>query len=75
MHRHKRFVRTPVIHDVLHLQCYQRGQWVQLAWSDRPSRYWGTNPGASQTVIAFHYPTAHRQFCQYNQLMKQRRAA
>lgn len=64
--RHTRFVKTPVISDVLHLQTYQRGQWVRLAWCDKPSRFFGirTN-GGSFNVTAFHYPRAHSQFVSY----------
>lgn len=60
---HRRFVKTPLITDTLHLQAYQRGQWVQLAWCDKPSRYWGMN--ARGNVIAFHYPRAFAGFCAY----------
>jgi len=61
--RHNRFVKTPLIKDVLHLQCYLRGQWVQLAWSDKPSRYYGMSE--SGVVTAFHYPRAVSGFNSY----------
>ena len=61
--RHSRFVKTPVIHDVLTLCVYQRGQWVKLAWSDKPSRLHSIS--ARGNVIAFHYPNASRKFASY----------
>lgn len=61
--KHNRFVPTPVITDTLHLQCYQRGQWVQLAWCDKPSRYFGINERGN--VTAFHYPNAAGRFNSY----------
>ncbi len=60
---HSRFVKTPLIADTLQLQAYRRGQWVQLAWCDAPSRYYGMNERAN--VTAFHYPAAHRKFVGY----------
>ena len=66
--KHTRFVKTPVIADTLHLQAYQRGQWVQLAWCDRPSRFFGMNDRGN--VTAFHYPRANKQFAEYSQLRK-----
>lgn len=64
--RHTRFVKTPVVTDVLQLQLFQRGQWIKLAWSDHKSRFhsFKTN-GTSYSVTAFHYPTASRQFASY----------
>ena len=53
--KHSRFVKTPLITDTLALQIYQRGQWVQLAWCQKPSRYYGSN---GRSVVAFHYPRA-----------------
>jgi len=61
--RHSKFVKTPLITDVLHLQAYKRGQWVQLAWSDKPSRYYGMSE--SGVVTAFHYPRAVSGFNSY----------
>ena len=61
--RHSRFVKTPIISDTLHLQAYQRGQWVQLAWCDKPSRYFGMNERGN--VTAFHYPGAAQRFASY----------
>ena len=60
--RHNRFVKTPAITDTLHLQLYQRGQWVRLAWCDHPSRYFGTN---GRNVTAFHFPGAAQKFNSY----------
>lgn len=72
--RHSRYVKTPLISDVLHLQTYQRGQWIRLAWCDRPSRFYGIRAlGASFNVTAFHYPRAHGQFVSY--CRPERRAA
>lgn len=64
--RHTRFIKTPEITDVLQLQILQRGQWVRLAWCDKPSRFhsFKTN-GRSYSVTAFHYPAASRQFASY----------
>jgi len=67
--RHTRYVPTPVIHDTLHLQLYQRGQWVKLAWCEHRSRYFGTN---GRNVTAFHYPDAAKRF---NEFCKPRRQA
>ena len=61
--RHSKFVKTPLITDVLHLQAYKRGQWIQLAWSDKPSRFYGMS--ASGVVTAFHYPRAVGNFNSY----------
>lgn len=61
---HTRFVKTPVITDTLHLQSYQRGQWVVLAWcAPHKSRYYGMNPRGN--VTAFHYPRAAARFAEY----------
>ena len=60
--KHSRFVKTPLITDTLHLQCYVRGQWVQLAWCDKPSRYYGSN---GRIVTAFHYPKGVTGFNSY----------
>lgn len=74
--RHRRFVKTPLIEDVLHLQAYQRGQWVRLAWCDRPSRFYGfRSTGTSYNVTAFHYPNAHGQFVSYCHPERRRVAA
>jgi hypothetical protein len=61
--RHSRFVKTPLISDALHLQAYQRGQWIRLAWCDAPSRYYGMNERGN--VTAFHFPRAHSGFVSY----------
>lgn len=64
MIKHTQFVKTPVITDTLALQVYQRGQWVRLAWLDKPSRYYGCN---GRNVTAFHFPravSAFNSFCQ-----------
>jgi len=60
---HNRFVKTPVITDVLHLQSYRKGQWIRLAWADKPSRFHSINPRGN--VIAFHYPRAFAGFAAY----------
>lgn len=60
--RHTRFVPTPVITDTLALQIYQRGQWIKLAWCDKPSRYFGCN---GRNVTAFHFPRAVSGFNSY----------
>jgi hypothetical protein len=64
--RHSRFVKTPVVTDVLQLQTFQRGQWVKLAWCDKPSRFhsFKTN-GRSYSVVAFHFPNAAQGFASY----------
>ena len=36
------------------------GQWIQLAWSDRKSRWIGRNP-TSGTIWASHYPYENTQ--------------
>lgn len=46
----------------------QRGQWIKLAWLDKPSRYYGQN-GPRGSITAFHYPNANRQFGQYHAAM------
>lgn len=63
MKTHSRFVKTPIIHDTLALQIYQRGQWAQFAWCDKPSRYHGMNERGN--VTAFHYPNAAGRFASY----------
>lgn len=67
---HARFVKTPVITDTLQLQAYRRGQWVKLAWCDKPSRYWGMNERGN--VTAFHFPSAHSRFVQFCRAMSGR---
>jgi hypothetical protein len=37
-----------------------KGQWVKLAWCDKPSRWVGISKGGS--VWACHYPMSMRQF-------------
>jgi hypothetical protein len=61
--RHSKFVKTPLITDVLHLQAYKRGQWIQLAWCDKPSRFYGMSERGN--VTAFHFPKAHSGFISY----------
>lgn len=61
--RHTRFVKTPVISDVLTLAVYKKGQWIRLAWCDKPSRFHSINSRGN--VVAFHYPAAARQFASY----------
>ena len=61
--RHSRFVKTPIISDTLALCVYQRGQWVKLAWCDKPSRFHSIS--ARGIVTAFHYPNAARRFASY----------
>jgi hypothetical protein len=41
----------------LKLQC---GQWIQLAWCDKPSRWVGLTKG--RTLWAVHYPVKKDQF-------------
>jgi hypothetical protein len=60
---HRHFVKTPVITDTLQLQAYRRGQWIKLAWADRPSRFHSMN--ARGNVIAFHFPRAFAKFAAY----------
>lgn len=60
---HHRFVKTPVITDTLTLQTYRCGQWIKLAWCDKPSRFHSMNSRGN--VIAFHYPRAHARFAAY----------
>lgn len=61
--RHNRFVKTPVINDVLHLSVYQKGQWIKLAWCDKPSRFHSISSRGN--VIAFHYPKAAIKFANF----------
>ena len=61
--RHSKFVKTPLITDTLHLQAYKRGQWIQLAWCDKPSRFYGMNERGN--VTAFHFPKAHSAFVRF----------
>lgn len=62
--RHSRFVKTPVISDVLTLAVYPRGQWIFLAWNpDKPSRFHSIDSRGN--VVAFHYPNAARKFALY----------
>jgi len=60
--KHTRYVKTPIITDTLHLQCYMRGQWVRFAWCNKPSRYYGSN---GRNITAFHYPRAVTGFNSY----------
>ena len=70
--KHTRFVKTPLITDTLHLQAYQTGQWIELAWGGgRKSRFHSMN--ARGNVIAFHYPRANVQFSAYCAPTKERR--
>lgn len=68
--KHTRFVKTPIITDTLHLQVYQRGQWIRLAWCDKPSRFFGISERG--TVTAFHYPRAATNFVSYARAGKPR---
>lgn len=49
----------------------QCGQWIQLAWLDKPSRFHHTT---GHNVTAFHFPGAVSQFNSYSQAGKQRAA-
>lgn len=68
MRKHTRYVPTPVITDTLHLQLYQRGQWVRLAWCDHPSRLHSVNERGN--VTAFHFPGAGSRFNAYVRAQK-----
>lgn len=64
------FIKTPVINDVMeiHQKKLKRGQWIQLAWCDKPSRlhdYNYNSLGYIAHVTAFHYPGAHSRFVSY----------
>lgn len=62
--RHSRFVKTPVISDVLTLAVYKKGQWISLAWNPgKPSRFHSIDSRGN--VVAFHYPNAARKFASY----------
>lgn len=58
-----KFVSAPVINDVQELASLnlKRGQWIKLAWCDRPSRFDHLRKDASGRVTyvcAYHYPRA-----------------
>lgn len=57
------YIKTPTITDVSQLKGLQRGQWIQLAWCDKPSRFHSMNDRGN--VTAFHFPGAHRRFTSY----------
>ena len=48
---------TQLQNGTLKLQC---GQWIQLAWCDKPSRWVGLTKG--RTLWAVHYPFKIEQF-------------
>ena len=48
---------TQLYEGTLKLQC---GQWIQLAWCDKPSRWVGLTKG--RTLWAVHYPVKADQF-------------
>ncbi len=48
---------TQLYNGTLKLQC---GQWIQLAWCDKPSRWVGLTKG--RTLWAVHYPVKTDQF-------------
>ena len=60
------YVPTIYIDDDLCLKLHtgevklRPGQWVQLAWSDRKSRFVGRNPD-SETLWLSHYPWSNMQ--------------
>ena len=56
------YIPTPVITDTRQLAPLKSGQWIQLAWSEKPSRFvkW-----TNAHVTAFHYPSAAKRYYQY----------
>ena len=48
---------TQLQNGTLEIQC---GQWIQLAWCDKPSRWVGLTKGG--TLWAVHYPVEIAQF-------------
>lgn len=43
----------------LHALPLQKGQWIRLAWLDKPSRF---HSASRHSVTAFHFPHAVSQF-------------
>ena len=64
---HARFQKTILITDTQQLvqNPPRRGQWIQLAWCDKPSRFYSVNPRGH--VTAFHFPGAARKFNTFHQ--------
>jgi hypothetical protein len=56
------YIPTPVITDCRQLAPLKSGQWVRLAWCDKPSRLvkW-----TDAHVTAFHHPKASTQYVDY----------
>ncbi len=49
----------------------QCGQWIKLAWCDKPSRFHHISTwDGGYNVTAFHFPGAVRQFNSYSQRAK-----
>lgn len=63
-----RYIKTPLITDTAQLRSLQCGQWIQLAWCDRPSRF--SRMDERGNVTAFHFPGAARRFASYHTLSK-----
>jgi hypothetical protein len=59
-----RFQKTILVTDTKQLVARppQCGQWIQLAWCDRPSRFHHVN---GTNVTAFHFPRAASGFNSY----------
>jgi len=63
-----KFIKTPLITNVQQLKGLRCGQWIQLAWSDKKSRFHHLKEYADGTVVnvtAFHFPSAVSQFNAY----------
>lgn len=63
-----RFIKTPLITDTKQLVGLRKGQWIQLAWCDKPSRLHSVDTRGH--VTAFHFPGAARRFATYERDIK-----
>lgn len=63
-----KFTKAPVISDVRQLRGLPKGQWIQLAWCDRPSRFHHMDDRGN--VTAFHFPRAGGKFQSYERSTK-----
>lgn len=62
------FVKMPIIHNVSQIPALKlrRGQWIKLAWCDRPSRFLNVELAQDGRTVryvgAIHFPRAATYF-------------
>lgn len=64
-----RYIKTPIITCTSQLVGLQRGQWVKLAWADKPSRLFNYKP-EHQWLTHWPHNGAFNEVCKKQKLRK-----